>query len=344
MRLRFRRFPKPPLPGADELAEARALIGRCKNPFAWLALLGDKRFVFSPGRNAFVMYGMHGRTWIALGDPIGADAEVQVVLRLFWEMCDARGVRFCFYGVGEKHAALYRSYGLSLYKIGEEARLNLASFMPSGGRHQKFRQLVGHLEREGISFEVIEPGAVAAALPDLKRVSESWLSRQRTREKRFSLGCFKETYLKNFPVALVKRKGRVLAFSNLLCGADRTEFSGDLIRYHRREAPAGVMDYLFFQLLLWGKKEGYRAFNMGMAPLSGLEPGALNPRWSRLGHFLYQHSEHFYHFRGVRRYKEKFHPEWTPKWMAAPGGMQLPRVLADLAVLISGGWKGLVAR
>ena len=37
------------------------------------------------------------------------------------------------------------------------------------------------------------------------------------------------------------------------------------------EAPKNVMDYLFVELLQWGREEGYQAFEFGMAPLAGLE-------------------------------------------------------------------------
>ena len=52
--------------------------------------------------------------------------------------------------------------------------------------------------------------------------------------------------------------------------AGKEELSIDLMRYVE-EAPSGVMEYLFTELMLWGRKEGYRWFNLGMAPLSGLE-------------------------------------------------------------------------
>ena len=39
-----------------------------------------------------------------------------------------------------------------------------------------------------------------------------------------------------------------------------------------------------------------------------------------------------------------YHPEWHPKYLAAPGGIALPRVLIDATTLISGGVKGVFAR
>ena len=58
-----------------------------------------------------------------------------------------------------------------------------------------------------------------------------------------------------------------------------------------------------------------------------------------LGSFLYQHGEKFYNFQGLRAYKEKFNPVWEPRYLAYPGGLALPRILADVAALIAGGYR-----
>jgi phosphatidylglycerol lysyltransferase len=110
------------------------------------------------------------------------------------------------------------------------------------------------------------------------------------------------------------------------------------------EAPPSTMDYLFTELMLWGQAQGYRWFNLGMAPLSGLENRALAPLWHRVGSFLYRHGESFYNFEGLRRFKEKFNPRWEPRYLASAGGMRLPRALLDISTLISGGFKELVTK
>ena len=104
------------------------------------------------------------------------------------------------------------------------------------------------------------------------------------------------------------------------------------------------MEYLFVCMMLWGKEQGYRWFNLGMAPFSGLENRALAPLWNRLGAFVFRYGEHFYNFQGLRQYKEKFDPQWRPRYLASPGGLALPQIFANLATLISGGVKGVVAK
>ena len=100
------------------------------------------------------------------------------------------------------------------------------------------------------------------------------------------------------------------------------------------------MDYLFTRLMTWGREQGYASFNLGMAPFSGLEARDLAPLTSKLGAYLFRHGESFYNFQGLRQFKEKFDPVWEPRYLASPGRLTLPRVLADLAVLISRGVRG----
>ena len=60
--------------------------------------------------------------------------------------------------------------------------------------------------------------------------------------------------------------------------------------------------------------------------------------------FVYRHGEAFYNFQGLRAYKEKFDPEWEPRYLAYPGGLRLPRILADVAALVAGGYRRILAR
>jgi phosphatidylglycerol lysyltransferase len=144
-------------------------------------------------------------------------------------------------------------------------------------------------------------------------------------------------------VAIVRNGDDVVAFANLWLGAGREELSVDLMR-HRPEAPNGTMDLLFSSLFTWGRDHGYRWFNFGMAPLAGLEARAEAAVWPRVGAFIYQHAEHFYNFEGLRRYKAKFGPTWTPLYLASPGGLALAPVLLDVTALIAGGFGGIVTK
>ena len=102
------------------------------------------------------------------------------------------------------------------------------------------------------------------------------------------------------------------------------------------------MDALFGNIMQWGKAEGFHWFSLGAAPLSGLENRRLASLWNRVGGFVYDHGEQFYHFEGLRAYKQKFDPVWTPEYLACPGGLAVPQVLYEVGSLISGGVRGLI--
>jgi phosphatidylglycerol lysyltransferase len=113
---------------------------------------------------------------------------------------------------------------------------------------------------------------------------------------------------------------------------------------HRPDAPQGIMDLLFIGLMQHAKAEGYRWFNLGMAPLSGLSQHRLASLWARFGTFFFRHADRLYKFEGLRLFKSKFKPEWRPKYLAYPGVLQLPQVLIDVVALIGAGPKRAAQR
>ncbi|MCB9474502.1 MAG: bifunctional lysylphosphatidylglycerol flippase/synthetase MprF [Candidatus Delongbacteria bacterium] len=324
------------LPDDAELDRARAVIQTQSGTQGWLALVRDKALLFSPNQDAFVMYGVHGRTWAALGDPVGPLESAPALVRAFVEQVHDWGGRPVFYQVQGSRLSHYADLGMALVKLGDEARVPLEGFTLQGGRYRELRTVLNRCERLGIGFRVIPESEVAEALDALESVSSQWLTRKSASEKGFSLGCFSRDYLTRLPVAVLEQEGRILAFSNLLPGADHEEMSVDLMRF-ADDAPNGLMDALFAHLMLWSQARGYRVFNLGMAPLSGLEPSPFSKLWSPAGRFVYRHGDAFYNFEGLRAYKQKFHPEWEARYLAYPGGLALPLVLTDIAALSAGG-------
>ena len=335
--------PEPAVAGPEELERARAVITRCDLTVANAALTGDKRLLFNDSGDAFVMYQIAGRSWIALGDPVGPPEGAEELVWRFREMSDRHGGQTVFYQASGDRLPLYVDLGLAALKIGEEARVPLVDFSLEGPARADLRQAHRRAERDGASFEVIEPGQVTEMLPTLQKISDAWLASKSTGEKRFSVGAFSADYLCHFPMAIVRSEGNPTAFANLWASGTKEELSVDLMRFGN-EAPRGAMDYLFIELMKWGRTQGYRWFNLGMAPLAGLERHPLAPAWHRVGNFVFRYGEHFYNFEGLRRYKTKFEPQWEPKYLVARGGLALPRVLVDVSVLIAGGMKELFAR
>ncbi len=327
-----------PAPADADLEDAGTAIAAQTSTFPCLMYLRDKALLFNDDRTAFVMYGVQGRTWVALGDPVGPDDRLSDLIRRFLERCDDFGGVPVFYEVGKTHLHRYADFGLTFVKLGEEGKVDLTTFALEGGQGAKYRQVIRRLEKDGGSFRIVDPAGVPAIMDQLRAVSDDWLAAKASAEKGFSLGFFDEAYVSRFPVAVIERGGRIQAFANIWAGPQHVELSIDLMRYHC-DAPKSVMEALFVHAMKWGKEQGYRWFALGMAPLSGFEDSPVASLWNRLGAFLYEHGESAYNFQGLRAYKDKFNPIWEPHYLAYPGGLRLPRIMADVSALVAGGYR-----
>lgn len=334
---------EPALPSSDELERANAIIRTQSSAEANLALMGDKHLLFSAQGNAFIMYGRQGRSWISLFDPVGRAAEWPELIWRFIELATDHGGRATFYQVRGEMLPLYLDAGMRAFKLGEYAYVQLQEFTIKGSKRSHLRQAINRGERDGLEFSLLQPAAVPALLPALRQVSDAWLAEHETREKGFSLGTFDDAYVSRQPFALVRQHGQLVAFANLLCTQQKSEASVDLMR-QLPLAPPGTMDFLFTKLMLYFQAQGYGRFGLGMAPMSGMASHELAPRWHRFGRLLFDHGETFYNFRGLRSFKDKFDPVWEPRYLVAGGGLTPLLTLADVAALISGGLRGMIAK
>ena len=340
------RLLRPAPPAADlsisqQMPTIAAIVRRSANASANLAFLGDKRFIISADNNAFIMYAVSGETWVSMGDPVGPVDQWPELIWQYQHQARRFADRAVFYEIGHEHLHLYLDVGLSLLKLGEEARVPLDDFSLEGSGRKALRYIQRKLANQGCTFEIIPAVELPSVMTDLQVVSDAWLAEKNTHEKGFSLGFFDPQYLQKTSVAVVRFEQRIIAFANIWQSAEQHEVTLDLMR-HLPDAPNGTMEYLFVEMMLWGKGQGFHWFNMGMAPLKGMQTRDSAPLWHKLSTWVARHGGHFYNFEGLRRYKEKFDPVWTPKFLACPGGLALPRILADIGALVSGGYKGIL--
>ena len=332
-----------PSSGDNVIDEAVAIVRKHDVADANLVRMGDKSVMFSPQRDAFIMFSKQGRSWIAFLDPIGEKSVHGELVWQFVEAARAAGCRTVFYQASPALLPALADAGFQAFKLGELARVDLSRFDLKGGRWAALRQTASRAARDGLTFSIIEPQSIPAILPELTAVSDEWLSQHRTREKGFSLGAFSPAYILTQPVAVLRLNDTIVAFANILLTDTREEASVDLMRFSAT-APKGAMDFLFVSLMTSLRSDGIKYFNLGMAPLAGLSRREIAPVWDRIANTVYEHGERFYNFKGLRAFKSKFHPEWQPRYLAASGGLSPMMALLDSTLLIGGGLKGVVKK
>lgn len=333
----------------ERAVEEARRFGRTTSPL--LVAAGDKaifRTVQAPAgetgpsrRQApgFIAYRASGPFLVAYSDPVCPPGAERDLLGAFLDFAEEQDREVVLYQISPAFIPVAHDFGFSFFKLGEEAFVELSAFTLRGDRPKHFRNVVNRVEKSGGRFEIVERERLREIVPQLREVSEAWLKAKGASEKQFSVGRFHEAYLLRFPCAVVwDASGRVLAFANVLEGASGEEISVDLVRYREED----ITDYLFVRLAEWGRQRGVRRLNLGMAPLATVGEERWARPFERLASLLFRHGEQWYNYQGLRRYKEKFHPVWEPRYMAYPKPWSWPLAVVHVAVLIAGGWRAAI--
>ena len=326
-------------PSEDEIQQAlaaHASYGTGTTPIT--VAVGDKS-VFFDGQRGFCLYRTIGPYITVFSDPMVTSSFERVAflngLFAFAAHIDRRPL---FYQISIDWIPLLHDRGYHFFKLGEEAHVQLGRLTLEGHAGKLPRQILRRAERDGITFRVMQPPEIAERIDELSDISSRWLRAKEVTERQFSIGYFDVDYIRRFPCAVVENAGgrELLAFANLLAGPRHEELSVDLMRY-RTDGPS-VMDFLLLSTMLYGKNAGYRTFNLGMAPLASVGEHRGARIGERLAGLLFRRGDHWYNFQGVRFYKQKFDPEWVPRYMAYQSGVEWPVALANVSALIAGGW------
>jgi phosphatidylglycerol lysyltransferase len=321
---------------SDEHARAEAIVrAHGRTALARFALFDDKSYYFSPG-GSVLAYVVKGRVALVLGDPIGPVEDANSAITGFRQYALSNDWLPAFYQALPANLEYYKMAGFEAACIGHEAIASLKEFSLEGKANKNLRSSVTKLARLGYRTEHYEPPLSSNALHELREVSDEWLVKTGGAEMRYSLGAFEDDYVRSTPVSAVRAPdGRVTAFANLVVQEPSSEIAVDLMR-HRREVENGTMDFLFVKIIEWAKARGYATFDLGLSALAGVGEDSDDPAVERALHYIYEHIYHFYNFKGLHAFKDKFHPQWAPRYIIYPGAASLPSVALALIEADSG--------
>jgi phosphatidylglycerol lysyltransferase len=114
--------------GRNALTRAAEIVAHSPEARASLALLGDKRLLFHPAGDGFVMFGIVRRSWVVLGDPIGPFARWRDLMGQLMTEAARQGGAPVFFGVGQAAAKICSKLGFAARRIGEQAIVPLEEF------------------------------------------------------------------------------------------------------------------------------------------------------------------------------------------------------------------------
>ena len=227
----------------------------------------DKSLYF-PTPNSFVGYRVHHGVAVALGDPTGPREELEQAIGGFVRFARDNGWVPAF--LMPEDPAVYRRLNLWLVKIGEEATVDLGRFRDGTSRNKYFRYTTRTMEEQGVEFTRHIPPHTRSLVEEAEQLSAEWIEQAHYREFGFVQGTLSRSYLeKTILDTLHDKGGRLIAFVNEVPSYRPGEASFDMMR-RLPDAHWATMDYLFLRIMLALEDEGYRTFNLGLAPFAGV--------------------------------------------------------------------------
>ena len=321
-------------PTSEDLEELKTFLSKYEgNSMTHLLFLKDKCFFYTLDKQVLIAYRPYKDKLMVLGDPIGNPKLFKEAINNFRQFADQYDMIPIFYEITEEHLPIYHENGLKFLKLGEEAVVDLKTFTLAGKQGAPLRTIKNKMNRGEFTFELLTPPIAPEIMNELHHISNLWLEGRS--EKEFSLGFFDESYINLAPVGIIKAEEKILGFATIMPLYTEHTISIDLMRLIPH-SPNGAMDALFIGLIEWAISQDYEYFILGKAPLSNVGMNQFSTTKEKLAKYIYQYGNKIYSFKGLRKYKEKFYPEWKSTYLAYPKGTHLPSALIQLTMMISG--------
>ena len=291
----------------------------------------DKHYFFYG--DSFIAFGVNKRVAVALDGASGETSLFPELRRLFLEECHRNGWMVTILHADEQELIEWKKLGFHGLMIGSEAVIDVVEFAAETHRSKHFRYVKNKAVREGLSVELWQPPHSIARLEELKKVSDAWLQNGR-REYTFAMGYFDGHYLSGCEVAVLKHVDDVVGYVNIIPSFETGSGSIDHMRYSEDTTGVG-MHFLLMELVKHLGVQDIKHFNLGMVPLSQLEtaPASITKSLLKL---LKKYGNRVYSFTGLEQFKNKFSPDWQPRYIAFEGNeTNLPEVVLAINRLLA---------
>lgn len=315
------------MPDTQERNKVRKLaLHYGTNSISYFAMGEDKTYFFSASGKSVISYVLQGSTAVVAGDPIGPQDEMDSVIKQFVAFCNEQDWTMVFWQVRAEIAALYRTAGFRLLKIGEDAVVNPQNFTLKGGAMANVRSSAKRAEKDGVHV-LFYRGRITDAeqLVQLEQISRQWLAAKGGSEMGFSMGSFDpQGDEEQLYAVAVDQQNKVHAFVSFIPIYGRYGWGLDLMRRSEQSAP-GTMELLLVRSIEYMKSNGAQMVSLGLAPLSNANAEDETFLGTSID-FLTDRFGNPSKNQSLYNFKKKFQPTWESRYLAYSDALSLPKI------------------
>ncbi len=325
----------------------RLIVSHGADPMDSFALLEDKRYFFNEDRTGCIAYALWRNYAVALADPIAPPELRQQMIGAFSAFCTRQDWEPLFYCSHVSNRGLYEEMGFVTFKVGEDARLDVADFKLEGGKFQNLRTARNKARKSGLVYQWYDaqPHPDHGLEAQLQILSDAWLNKKHGGEMTFDLGAFSLASVRAHGVSIIRNpEGRMEAFATWWPYARGAGRCLDLMR--AREEVRDVMDFLIVEAIDAFKAQGVEQVSLGNAPLANValhNDQKADSRHDKAVQFLFENFDRFYGYKSLFNFKKKYQPDWQGRYLAYRPDTSLAMVgLAIAGVHLPRGFRGLI--
>lgn len=299
------------------LTRARELVElHGKGTLDYFALRTDKRYFFHG--SSVIAYATWGGVCLVSPDPIGPDAERDVVWAAFRHMVDTQGLVLGVLGAGEDWLPVYRSSGMHDLYVGDEGVVRLDRFSLEGGRNKGLRQAVNRISRHGYTLSFHDPSKLDAELiGQLRSIMSGGRRGEVERGFSMTLGRIFEPDDRGLLLAVAHSPtGQAAAFCQYVPAPGINGYSLDLMRRDEGDHPNGLVDFVVVGTINHLKEMGYDALGLNFATMRAVLAGEAGESLShRVERWLLKRMSGSMQIESLWKFNSKYDPDWQPRYV-----------------------------
>lgn len=315
---------------AHEHAQQQRLLDLLRrhgwNSTSFQVIEPDCHYWFDLESDAAVAYLDTGAAWVVAGAPIAPIDRCGEVTERFAGEAKRHGKRIVFFATEPRFLQCAPMRSLA---IGEQPSWDPRLWEERHRGHRSLKEQLRRARAKGVAVVRVPPHEAAGAMrPQLERLIGRWLAARAMPPMSFlvALEPFIAPEERRYYVARVADKLAGLLIAVPVYGRNGWFFENIL---RDPGSPNGTTEMMIDAAMRDVAAEGCEFVTLGLAPLAGTEV------WQRVIRRLLRG---FYNFEGLRAFKAKLRPDqWTPIFLAWPGGESAAWALLHTLVAFAGG-------